>query len=99
MCDNRVEEIGLPLTKVNLVQIVPYTNRTEELLKLETFKTTIRCAVIVFVAIAGGISFAGLSPTHKADAEALASDSKTEETKLTSAKKKKVLTVELNTTS
>ena len=54
--------------------------------------------MLVFVALAGAITFAGLDPASKAEAEAIASDAKTDETNLTSAKKKNVLRSELNST-
>jgi len=56
--------------------------------ELETFKTTVRCAVLVFVVGAGAISFAGLDPASKAQAEAIAAETIIEAPSLRSTNEK-----------
>jgi len=62
---------------------------------LETFKTAVRCTVFAFVIVAGAVSFAGLDPETKAEAESVAADNlvdnSAQEKSLTTSKKEVVI--------
>ena len=62
---------------------------------METFKTAVRCTVFAFVIVAGAVSFAGLDPETKAEAESVAADNvvdnSTQEKPLTTSKKEVVI--------
>jgi len=69
---------------------------------LETFKTAVRCTVFAFVIVAGAVSFAGLDPETKAEAEAVAADNvvdnSAQEKSLTTTSKKEVVIADVGAT-